>query len=81
MDSARFKEELRGRVIDFSVSNYILGLNEKKTDPKKLKQAEEFYKKLENWVMENFPKDVVAEAPAVPEENPIDNEDQLPLNF
>lgn len=54
MDKARFREELRGRLMDFAAASYLINLH-KVPETKKEKDIEEKYLKLENWILGNSP--------------------------
>ncbi len=82
MEASKFKDELRARITDFAVTHYLIGLPENKTNAVKKKQAEEAYKKLEDWILENrlgTSSNIDGEF-SVSEPSPI-NEDQQAMDF
>lgn len=79
MDKERFKEELRGKVHDFSTTCALINLSDSKPKGKKERDVEEKYLKLENWIIEGIEElkhplisTETAPVPAVPDENQTD---------
>lgn len=81
MNQQKFKDELRARITDFAVTHYLIGLPENKTNATKKKQAEEAYKKLEDWILENRSTQIEPD-PLESQFTPVENnEDQIALDF
>ncbi len=51
MDKSKFKEELRGRIHDFSTACALTNLSDNKPQGKKEKEIEERYLRLEAWII------------------------------
>ncbi len=57
MDLKKFKEEFRGRALDFAVSGHLVKVFSSKNAKQKDKEFEELYNKLADWVIAQFAGD------------------------
>ncbi len=74
MELSKFKDELRGKIMDFSACAHLIDLH-KASKNKKEKDILEKYLKLENWIIVNSPLDKIIKENSMEEETEIEEEE------